>query len=104
MRAGSIARRLDWLTQARLHARALRAPDRVEAFWPKCEQCGEDVDAVSFEDTARGSQVDFRAKHHGKEDVIRVELGVAQSHDDYDHFFQRALRSCRFFPRDAQQG
>ncbi len=101
MRAASIVRRLDWLTQARIKARDLRArPRALEAYWPVCRQCGEDLDAVSFEDTHSGTAVDFRGKHHGKEDVIRIELGVPYGSDNYDEFFRVALQSCVFFPRN----
>lgn len=99
-------RKIDWLAQARYKAMALRAmkPDQNEAYWPLCNRCGCDVGAVNFEDrTRKGLSLEFRARcdhpeHQGsREDVIRADFDWPVEVGDPD--FNRALRSCQFFPR-----
>lgn len=103
-RASSVVRKMNWLDQARYKAQKLRASPSPEAYWPVCNRCGVDVGAVNFEDRMNaGKSYEFRARcdhpeHQGsREDVIRADFDwqVEPGSDD----FQRALRSCIFFPR-----
>jgi hypothetical protein len=100
----SATRKLSWLDMARYKAMAMRAAPPQEAYWPKCNRCDADVGAVHFEDRKNaGKSYEFRARcdhpeHQGsREDVIRADFDwqVEPGSDD----FNRALRSCIFFPR-----
>ena len=103
----SVVRKLDWLSQARLHARSLRKAPRTEAYWPKCARCNADVGAVNFEDRSNaGKSYEFRARcdhpeHQGsREDVIRADFDWPVEVGDDD--WSRAFRSCIFFPRATE--
>lgn len=70
-----------------------RVPDGSN--WPKCYICLKDVDSVQKEDEGKRYVV-LRAKHHGCEDVIRVEFDWDMRPEDE----KIPMRGLAFFPVD----
>ena len=62
--------------------------------WPLCHKCCEPVDAVDMVDGNRTS-ITVRAKHHGEEDVVRVDFESEPTEDD----LSQAWRGMVFFHR-----
>lgn len=71
-----------------------RTPDAGN--WPKCYICLKDVDSVNKEDQGKRYVV-LRAKHHGAEDVIRVEFDWDMRPEDE----RIPMRGLAFFPVDV---
>lgn len=72
---------------------------QTDRGWPTCHACRNEsleysppVDSVEMVDSSRTSMT-ILARHHGKEDVIRVDFGEEPSEED----MSQAWRGITFF-------